>query len=168
MILGGGAAGAGLGGWLLRRWIRLRARNCRACGTPQVRLGERADDAYLDSGERAEESVGSVDHDVWSCPSCGRVDKAGWSNWFSGYGRCPACSARTRREISTTLVRATEYSGGTVRVDGRCTHCGHADSHTRSTPRLSRSSGSSFGSSGGSSRGSGGGTSSGRGGGGSW
>lgn len=173
MLAGGGLAGGGIGAWLLRRWLRRRARNCRTCGTPQERLGERADDAHLDSGERAEESAGSVDHDVWSCPSCGRVDKAGWTNWFSGHRRCPACAARTRRETSTTLVRATEYSGGTVRVDGRCTHCGHADSRTRSTPRLSRSRstsfGSSFGSSGGSSRGSGGGgTSSGRGGGGSW
>lgn len=170
--LAGGAGGmAVVGAWLLRRWIRLRARTCRTCGTPQERLGERADDAHLDSGERAEEAAGSVDHDVWSCPSCGRVDKAGWTNWFSGCRRCPACAARTRRETSTTLVRATEHSGGMVRVDGSCTHCGHADSRTRSTPRLSRSRNSSFGSSfGGSSRGSGGGggTSSGRGGGGSW
>ena len=169
MLAGGGLAGGGLGIWWLRRWIRLRGRNCRSCGTPQERLGESADDAHLDSGELAEEAVGSVDHDVWSCPSCGRIDKAGWSNWFSGYGRCPACSARTRRETSTTLVQATEYSGGRVRVDGRCTHCGHADSRTRSTPRLARNRSSSLGSSFGSSRGSGGGgTSSGRGGGGSW
>ena len=35
-----------------------------------VHLDEQADDAHLDTGQRFEEQLESVDYDVWVCPTC--------------------------------------------------------------------------------------------------
>lgn len=161
----------------LSAYARHRTRTCPACNIPMVRLGEAEDDAHLQAAERTEENIGSVDYDVWQCPTCRRVHKLSYSAWFSGYATCPRCQARTRSSTESTLRAATEDHGGLERIDERCVHCDYRNSYTRSTPRLQRrssgsrlsSGGSGFSSSGGSGGGgSSGGSSSGRGGGGSW
>ena len=150
----GGMAGAGM---LLRQYLRNRPRKCRACATMMTRLDESADDAHLTSGEKAEEGVGSVDYDIWSC-RCGQTLKERYGSFFSSYGKCGGCQAKTLKATTTTLVSATEHSSGRARVDERCAHCGYARSYERTIPRIQRSSSSSG------SRG----TSSGRGSSGSW
>lgn len=161
LLAGGTGALFGAG-----RYRRYRSRNC-ACGAPRQRLGEAADDAYLDSSEQAEESVGSVDYDVWLCPQCGDADKLRYSTVFTRYSTCPRCQARTRNKISRTVREATYASGGLVELTERCAHCNHRKTYFRTTAQLTHtSSGSS--SSGGSSSGFSGGSSSGGGASGRW
>jgi uncharacterized protein len=167
----GPVAGIGvLGGigtvvWIVARAVgRRRARKCRGCGREMSRLDEAADDAHLSAAERVEESIGSVDYDVWLCPWCSAVEKVRYGRWFTRFARCPKCGAVTSSKVSTTLVSATTMSGGLVRVDESCANCDYRQSHTRSTPRISTSSGSSHRSS----SGFGGGRSSGRGSSGRW
>ena len=62
-VLGGGAL-------FTRRIYRMRPRDCVKCGTRMKLLDEAADDAFLDEGSQLEESIKSVDYDVWQCPSC--------------------------------------------------------------------------------------------------
>jgi uncharacterized protein len=151
-----------------RRYLRYRARDCVHCHRPMQRLGEAEDDAYLDGAQRTEESIGSVDYDVWHCGACDAVIVLDYSRWFSGYHRCPECRARTLRSSSTTLQSATEWSEGLVQVDERCANCSHHHTYTRTTARLSSSSSSSWSSSSSSSSSFGGGSSSGSGSSGSW
>lgn len=171
--LGGGAAGL-LSFFVRRTWWRRRPRPCPSCRKPMVRLGEAEDDAHLSSGEQAEERVGSVDYDIWHCADCNQAEKVRWGALFTRYAACPKCGSVTKGSTTTTLERATYISGGLVRVTERCAHCDYTDSYTRSTPRLERSSSSSYSSSRSSSRSSGsssfrsGGGSSGRGSSGRW
>jgi len=51
------------------RWRRLHPRDCPVCGLRMQRLSEAADDAELNAGQRLEESLHSVDYDVWRCPA---------------------------------------------------------------------------------------------------
>ena len=149
----------------LRRWLRRRPRICESCQQPRQLLDEDSDDDHLDQGQLREESVGSVDYDVWWCTSCEDAQVERYGAWFTSYSKCPSCDYKTKSESSTTLVSATYDHGGTVRVTVTCKHCSYHDTFTRSTPKLTRPSSSSS-SSGGSSFG--GGRSSGGGSSGSW
>lgn len=148
----------------VRRYLRNRPRACGGCSQQMQRLGEHADDAHLSSGEQKEESLGSVDYDIWSCPNCRRTLKLRYGALFTSYSKCSRCRAKTLDTDTTTLQHATEYSTGLARVDENCRHCGYHNSHTRTIPRVTRSTSSSSSSS----SSGGGGSSSGRGSSGSW
>ena len=170
----GGAAGVGATGAAgvagVRMILRKRPRKCRTCGTTAVLLGEVADDASLDAGQRAEERVGSVDYDVWDCPACDGVEVLRYGKLFTKYKQCPSCGAKTKSSNDTTVSSATTSSTGLARIDESCANCSFKNSYTRVIPRISESSSSSSTSSHSSSSHSsgGGGHSSGGGGGGSW
>lgn len=134
-----------------RRFRRYRPRSCTHCGGPQQLLSEQREDAHLNEVQQLEETLGSVDYDVWYCPACLKSDTERYVATFSAYRDCPKCRARTFKETRTTLVAATQSHGGKVRLDGRCESCQHTASRVENTPRLSSSSGS--GSSGGGSSG---------------
>ena len=152
MPVGGGLGVLGAGGFALRQYMRNRPRKCRACGTMMTRLDESADDAHLSSAEKVEERVGSVDYDIWSC-GCGQTMKLRYGTWFSGYGNCGQCKAKTLKVTTTTIVSATTSSEGRARVHEACANCSFSHTYERSIPRIQRSSSSSSSSSRGSSSG---------------
>ena len=154
----------------LRRWNRKRVRTCEHCSSARQLLGEQAEDKHLGSSQLTEESIGSVDYDVWWCGRCKDVLVLRYGAFFSSYSSCPQCSAKTRSSNTTTLSHASEYSGGLQQVDERCANCSYTNSYTRTTARLSSSSSSDWSSSSSSSSSSsfGGGSSSGGGSSGSW
>ncbi|MHB8872710.1 MAG: TPM domain-containing protein [Myxococcaceae bacterium] len=171
-VLGALAVGAFFG---IKRYLRRRPRRCSYCGQLRELLAEQADDVHLTEGQRKEEQLGSVDHDVWHCDLCNDVQVVSHQAWFSSYARCKSCDFRTVKSQSKTLVAATYDHGGTVQVTETCTNCNAVNSYQRHTSRLTRStssSSSSFGSSrssfGGGRSSFGGGSSSGRGSSGSW
>ncbi|MDY7227543.1 TPM domain-containing protein [Hyalangium rubrum] len=167
----GGAGALGLTGLAGRAWLRRRPRKCAGCATQMVKLDERADNAHLTAAERLEESLGSVDYDVWLCEGCGHTEKLRYGAIFTQFSKCGSCRAKTLKTTSRTLVSATEHSSGTAEVTERCAHCNYENKYTRSIPRKSssnRSSSSSSRSSFGSSSRSSGGSSSGRGSSGRW
>jgi uncharacterized protein len=159
----------GLITWL-RRWNRNRPRVCDTCSQPRERLSDALEDAHLSSGQQKEESVGSVDYDVWRCNRCDDTLVLRYGAFFSSYGTCSSCNFKTAQSSSRTLRHATEYSGGLVEVTERCSHCAHVHTYQRTTARITRSSSSSSSSSSRSSSSSsyGGGRSSGGGSSGSW
>lgn len=168
-----GGVGLLIGGLLfLKRWNRKRVRHCEHCKNARQLLGDAAEDQHLDRAQLKEESIGSVDYDVWWCGRCQDVLVLRYGAFFTSYSKCPQCSARTLSSTTTTITHATEYSGGLQRIDERCENCSHTNSYTRTTARITRSSsssGSSWSSSSSSSSSSfGGGSSSGGGSSGSW
>lgn len=168
LFIWSGFGGAGvLGLVFFRRWNRSRSRSCERCSQPRERLGEAADDRHLSSGQQTEESLGSVDYDVWWCGRCNDPLVLRYAAFFSRYGSCPSCRFKTATSTSTTLRHATEYSEGSVEVTTTCTNCNHRSTSTHTTARLSSSSDSSSSSSSSSSSW-GGGSSSGGGSSGSW
>lgn len=120
----GGLGATLLGGLVFgRRWNRRRSRSCDTCHAPRELLSEAEEDAHLSSGAQVEESIGSVEYDVWWCGRCNDALVLDYSKWFSSYGRCPKCNSKTKSSSSTTLVSATEYCEGEVRVDEDCANC---------------------------------------------
>jgi uncharacterized protein len=137
LLFGGGVLGL-LGALALRWWWRIRGRNCPRCNAAMLRLEETADDAHLNPAQQLEEKLGSVDYDVWACSACTFVDTRRYGSWFTRYARCGKCQTVALEREQTTLEVATYTSGGRVRVDERCKHCGHHHSYTRSTPRKTK------------------------------
>ena len=156
------------------RWWRRRPRVCDGCTQPRLLLSQEAEREYLVAGQLAEEQVGSVQFDVWWCARCRDTDVVRHDTWFTRYKRCSGCGHKTALKTGgRTLRYATTYQGGLVEVTETCSHCGHVETYTRTTARLSETSTrSSYSSSSSSSRSSGssfgGGSSSGSGSSGSW
>lgn len=155
---GGGVAVLAIGAPILSIWNRNRTRLCPTCKTPMVRLDEQLDDQYLNQGQRKEESLGSVDYDVWQCPSCNEELVKRYGNLLSQYGSCPRCRYQTLRKASRVIRHPTYTSTGRREIKENCTHCSHRDTRYEIIPKRTRSSGSSGGSGGGG-RSSGGGAS---------
>lgn len=154
------------------KWQRYRDRFCPDCQAAMTRLDETADDQYLKPGERKEESLGSVDYDVWLCQSCGHHTTLNYDGLTSRYQKCSKCRNKTLSVKSQTLTAATYTSTGTAEVTEQCEFCDFDRTYTRTIPVKERpssssSSGSSSSSSSSSSHG-GGGRSSGGGASGSW
>ena len=136
MLLGGGAA-AGAGGIAAFRSLsRYRRRNCSKCGTAMTLLNEAADDASLAPAERLEEQLGSVDYDIWTCPSCPYVEKSRSGAFFTSYAKCPRCQAVTKSQTISRLRQPTTSSTGLERVNERCQACGWEKAFERVIPQL--------------------------------
>src|SRR5687767_1114416 len=91
LLVGVGATGAAAAAALW--WRRARPRRCPRCGARMRRLAETDDDAALAGGQQLEERLGSVDYDVWRCPS-GHEVVAPYRSWTSSWGECGACGRR--------------------------------------------------------------------------
>lgn len=128
-------------GW----WNRQRSRQCPTCQVEMRRLSESEDDRYLEAGERREESLKSVDYDVWLCSSCGYHTTLSYNSLFSRHKNCAKCNHKTLLEKRRTLVSPTYSSSGTAEITQDCKHCGHHNVYTRTIPRKTRSSSSSGG-----------------------
>lgn len=128
-----GAAGAAVGGLVYRR---RRPRPCPHGHGPMTRLGESEDDVALDAGQRVEERVGSVDYDVWACPTCDARTVVAHKKWWSSYEGCPECRYRTLEKSTRTLRAATRTSTGLDEITLACAHCAWRDVTRRTTPKL--------------------------------
>ena len=138
-----------------RKWRRHRRRRCPACQMPMARLGEAADDALLEEGQRAEERIGSVDYDVWKCGTCGHHFTLRYPKWVTSYAQCPQCHHRTMSSTENVIVAATTSSSGSARVVETCAFCTFRREYTKDLPRIEPSGSSSgISSAGGSSSGS--------------
>jgi uncharacterized protein len=147
-----------------RLWRRYHQRTCPACGAKMARLSEADEDELLDEVKQLEETLRSVDYDVWKCPQCSNHVTLRYPRWFSGYGKCPQCSNRTCSKNEVTITPATTLSTGTAEVTEDCAFCSFHHVYYRTIPQLSTSSSSSNGGSSGGGGGSFGGGSSGGGG----
>lgn len=110
---------------VLRR-LRNMPHKCPACGTSMKKVDEVHDNEYLSPLQDLEEQVGSVDYDVWLCPSCGEKDIEQYVQKGSPYIECEHCHARTARLERTRILRqATSTSEGRGVKEHRCANCGH-------------------------------------------
>jgi uncharacterized protein len=128
-----------------RWWRRHHKRTCPECGTTMLRLSEKDEDELLDEVKQLEETLGSVDYDVWKCPGCSHHFTLRYPKWFSRYGKCPQCSNRTCSKSEVTIREATTYQTGLAEVTERCAFCNYRRIYRRTIPQISTSSSSSGG-----------------------
>jgi uncharacterized protein len=142
-----GSVPAGLASLVgFRRWRRYRRRRCPQCQATMSRLGETEDDAHLNQPQLVEERIGSVDYDVWKCPSCSHHFTLRYAKWLTSFDKCPQCHNRTKSSTQTTIVAATTSSSGSARVNETCEFCSYRNEYTKVLPRIQQSSSSSGGS----------------------
>lgn len=134
-----------------KKRYRNHPRKCKACRGKMIKLTESTEDEYLSEEQKMEESLKSVDYDVWKCEACEGVDMWFYLNRNSGFQVCPKCSTIAFHHVeSITIERATYTKGGSGEDISACQFCGHKVKKRFTTPKRERStsSASSFGSSG--------------------
>ncbi|MEM7130195.1 MAG: TPM domain-containing protein [Chloroflexota bacterium] len=138
IFLGIGAVGAvaffGSNYYRIRQ--RTRPRNCPNCDELMMMLDEEEDDMYLDSGQKAEEYLKSVDYDVWLCPNCDLHNVYPHPARFTRYSQCPTCSYITVDKYDNVLQRPTVYSTGEKQIVADCQHCTYNRTETVVIPRV--------------------------------
>ncbi len=132
-----GTMGAGLAGAFMgfRRFLRMRPRRCPHCGQPMRRLSEYHEDEHLTEGQQWEESLGSVDYDVWLCDNDGIQQVYEYKNLFSGYKPCPQCNHATLSTNKRIVDHATTYSTGLRHVLQSCGHCNYKNEWEEVIPK---------------------------------
>jgi uncharacterized protein len=109
-----------------RNSFRDRPRPCKKCGALTQKMSEKTEDAFLQSGQIAEERIGSIDYDVWKCNSCGSTEVLGYPTKKTDYTRCPKCQYKTYHfGARRTIEPATYTSQGRGEEERTCKHCGH-------------------------------------------
>ena len=149
-----GAVGAVVGAF---RWRRLHPRDCPVCRLRMHRLSEAQDDAGLNTGQRLEETLHSVDYDVWRCPA-GHTLVLPYRARFSPYRECRICHVRAEHTTRRIIRQPTYTSTGLAEDTVACKACGATRTAQVTLPRrTAAAAGSSGGGSGGGGGGGGGG-----------
>ena len=133
----GAVALIGIGGYNYYRINeRTKPRKCPSCDDYMEMLDEEEDDLYLNTGQRAEEYLSSVDYDVWVCPTDGATSVYPHEAMWSKYSKCPTCSYRTVDKYDEVLEAPTVISAGRKRIVADCHHCSYNRSEVVVLPRI--------------------------------
>ncbi len=153
-----------------KKLYRNHSRNCKLCQSKMSKLSEQNDDQFLSKKQQVEETLRSIDYDVWQCQSCQATEEWTYPNKRSKYSPCPKCNTKAYYSSGRSTIKSATYSSsGKGEETHTCKFCGHTKKSTFTIAQLvastsSSSSGSSFSSGSSSSGGSWGGGSSGGGG----
>ncbi|MDF2456978.1 MAG: hypothetical protein K0R51_2971 [Cytophagaceae bacterium] len=104
--------------------IRKHERSCTACGTAMGLLDEKKEDQYLRKSQILEESIKSVDYDVWLCPACDTHYALGYNSKFSKYKACSYCGTKASfLKSDIAKVPPTHSGSGTGEKTFQCMYC---------------------------------------------
>lgn len=120
----------------VHRGQRTRMIACPACGKSMCILSEAEEDAFLNENQQFEETLHSLDYDVWLCPDCGKVQifcyKGRRSRMFH---KCPKCDLTAMKFIKDeVLVPATSTTEGVCQRTYKCQSCGNVTTEKYSIP----------------------------------
>lgn len=131
-----------------KRLYRNHPRACKKCQGAMHKLSEKTEDEYLSQGMQMEETLRSVDYDVWKCNACQAVELCFYLNRHSKYQPCPKCRTIAYYAASRRTVEPATYSSaGSGEEVHNCKFCGYSKKSSYSIAKLVASSGSSGGSS---------------------
>lgn len=145
----GGVAGLPIVWALVAAYRRRRPRPCPRGHGMMRRLDEKTDDDLLSREALLEETLGSMDYDVWVCDRCEEHLVLPYKRFTMKYSECPTCKRRTLETKSKTLRSATRSSTGLKRVTRTCRNCSFTDSREEIIPMITSSSSSGGGGGGG-------------------
>lgn len=117
---------------------------CQTCNDIMQRIDEKTDDAFLQKYQVVEESIGSIDYDVWRCSGCNTVLIYGYDNDYSNAEACPGCTHKTLQATRKEIIQAaTTSNSGWGYQYYLCGYCDFKKKETYSIPATGSSSGSS-------------------------
>ncbi|HSZ72635.1 MAG TPA: TPM domain-containing protein, partial [Cytophagaceae bacterium] len=122
--------------------IRKHERPCSNCHAAMILLDEKKEEELSLKREIFEESIKSVDYDVWYCPSCRSHHALGYNSKFSKYKPCSFCGTKASfLQLDVTKVTATYNSDGIGEKTYKCMYCKKISTEEYSISTLTRSSG---------------------------
>jgi uncharacterized protein len=128
------------------KFLREHPRDCVQCKQPCTKLSEQTEDPFLNKQQQLEESIKSVDYDVWKCNACSAPQVFRYPNPFTKFDDCPKCGTIAYYVSSTrTIKSATQSSEGLKEETKLCKFCQFKNVRTFTIPKLSSSSSSSSG-----------------------
>ena len=122
--------------WLVTRLIKGGKPRCASCAREMVLLTEQEEDPFLESGQKLEEAMGSVDYRVWRCQGCAQTRIIPHKRWFSGVEQCPGCQHRTVKRTTRMLLGHLQQQRQQL-ILRDCSHCGFHDERTVTLPQAS-------------------------------
>lgn len=118
--------------------LRNGEHKCPNCGDRMTKLDEETDNLHLTPSQDAEERLGSVDYDVWVCPTCGEEDIYAFRNEDSELTVCPHCHSRAARYVRDRVVKMPTATADGVGVkEFQCMNCGKMSQKQFRIPRNS-------------------------------
>lgn len=134
LVVGGGGAIA---------YVATRPRKCPRCGATMTKAD--TPESELEDAQKLEQRLGSRTFTKFTCPKCAFSDVEAKDVTFSNFTLCQQCGNRTARVKRKTLSSATYDFEGEEEVTETCEYppCRHRNRHTRTLPRLVRSTSSS-------------------------
>lgn len=119
-----------------RRRIRRKRQRCHKCGHRMTLLNEKEEDDFLSKRQQSEESVKSIDYDVWLCKHCDHVKILPYQNVNTKFEICPNCHSKTYHVVDDRIrVFPTQYKEGTGVRTRRCENCSHKAAESYRIPR---------------------------------
>jgi len=130
---------------LISRWkarrineVRHLIQQCGQCQKLMRKLSESEEDVRLTLGQQTEESIGSVDYDVWICPNL-HTQLIPHDPERGSFRVCEACHFRTEYETQREVLQAATYDrSGSARVTYQCGHCKKTKVIQQSLPQLTK------------------------------
>jgi len=122
--------------FLVLKRLRTHPIACEKCGYKMVRLSEATEDAYLTPAQQTEESIRSIDYDVWRCNQCGNTEILAFDQ-NSIYTPCPYCHAKTFYLAQNRIVRnASSFSDGQGEKIYTCKNCNKIMTRPYTIPQI--------------------------------
>lgn len=111
----------------LRRSQRLRVIACPDCGKPMRVLSEEEEDAFLNQNQQFEETLLSLDYDVWLCPDCGKTQIFCYKGRHSRmFRKCPKCGLHAMKFVDDEItIPPTSTTDGVGQRTYKCHFCGN-------------------------------------------
>lgn len=107
-----------------RRGVRRKQIFCPVCHSKMKLLSEKDEDEFLPQDKQAEETLGSVDYDVWHCEKCSNNIILDYKNLSTKYTTCPNCGAKTFALLSDVVIRQpSAVRKGSGEKTYSCYHC---------------------------------------------
>ena len=109
-----------------KRIYRNYPRKCKECQGVMEKQTEKTEDEYLSKEMQLEETLRSVDYDVWKCMGCNSVEMSFYLNRRSKYEPCPKCNTIAYHSVSRRTIQSATYSSsGSGEELHRCEFCGY-------------------------------------------
>lgn len=123
-------------GFALRGYFQRVPRKCPECAGALRWLPENEEAQFLRDEENLEQSLGSVDYDIWRCAACNRSAVFGHHHAATQYTNCPRCHRHTLTRRSVVDQQPNAWTAGTISDITECRNpaCGYQDIQRRDLP----------------------------------
>ncbi len=141
LVLTFGGFGIPVIAYLIARHLKNKSRNtppiCPKCQQPMRRVSRQQAFTFLTPVQQTEQNIGSMDYDVWRCPTDGEITVESYPGKNGQYSRCQRCGAKACSVTSRRIIHhPTRFRSGEGEEISTCRHCGNITRRRYSIAKL--------------------------------